>query len=281
MCVCSTIASAPRSPRRPRSRQAGRRRGSRARASSPRLPERAQREVRDGDRRREPVVEAARQAEARVQRVPAERAARARARAACARGTARTCARSRKCARHSRSNSARRYSCTCHGLPERAAPARRERQHVRRRDVDDSVLLGDERARSGRAPRPGPVRCSIVCRNTTASAGSEKVSISSRAKRRFARAVAQARVLVRLGVRVDADDARRRAREHVRAVALAAGHVDHAQAGELRRDPLVDDEVAAKPVVLLGHVRQRALAGQRQRRHAVGLVALLEARLRG
>ena len=33
--------------------------------------------------------------------------------------------------------------------------------------------------------------------------------------------------------------------------------------------------MAAKPVVLLRHVRQRALPGQRQRRHAVGLVALL------
>ncbi len=94
-------------------------------------------------------------------------------------------------------------------------------------------------------------------------------------------AVAEPRVLVRLGVRVDADDARRHAREHVRAVALAAGHVDHALAGELRRDPFVDDEVAAKPVVLLGHVRQRALAGQRERRDAVRLVALLERRLRG
>ncbi len=33
-------------------------------------------------------------------------------------------------------------------------------------------------------------------------------------------------------------------------------------------DPLVDDQVAPVPVVLLGHVGQRALAGQRQRRHA-------------
>ncbi len=39
-------------------------------------------------------------------------------------------------------------------------------------------------------------------------------------------------------------------------------------------DPLVDRQVAPEPVVLLGHVGQRALAGQRQRGHAVGLVAL-------
>ena len=41
-----------------------------------------------------------------------------------------------------------------------------------------------------------------------------------------------------------------------------------------RRDPLVDDQVAPEPVVLLRHVGQRALAGERERRHAVRLVAL-------
>ena len=81
-------------------------------------------------------------------------------------------------------------------------------------------------------------------------------------------AVAQARVLVRLGVRIDADDARGAAREHVRSVALAAGHVDRRATVQLRGDPFVDDEVATKPVVLLGHVRERALAGQRERRNA-------------
>ena len=40
------------------------------------------------------------------------------------------------------------------------------------------------------------------------------------------------------------------------------------------RDPLVDDEVALVPVVLLRHVGQRALAGERQRRDARRLVAL-------
>ncbi len=89
-------------------------------------------------------------------------------------------------------------------------------------------------------------------------------------------AVAQARVLVGLGVGVDADHGCGRAGEHVRAVALAAGHVDHAQAAHTRGDPLVDGEMAAEPVVLLGNVGQRALARERERRHALGLVALLE-----
>ena len=42
-------------------------------------------------------------------------------------------------------------------------------------------------------------------------------------------AVAQTRVLVRLGVGVDTDDIGGDTREHVRAITLAAGHVDHAQ----------------------------------------------------
>ena len=39
-------------------------------------------------------------------------------------------------------------------------------------------------------------------------------------------------------------------------------------------DPAIDDEMALKPVVLLGHVGERALARQRQRRNARGLVLL-------
>ncbi len=88
--------------------------------------------------------------------------------------------------------------------------------------------------------------------------------------------VAQARVLVRLGVGVHAHDRRGATGEHIRAVALAAGHVDRAQPGHSRGDPLVHGQVAAEPVVLLGHVRQRALASERERRHALGLVALQE-----
>ena len=49
---------------------------------------------------------------------------------------------------------------------------------------------------------------------------------------------------------------------------------------DARGDPLVDDEVAAEPVVLLRHVGQRALAGQLERRHARGLVALETERAR-
>ncbi len=41
-----------------------------------------------------------------------------------------------------------------------------------------------------------------------------------------------------------------------------------------RRDPLVDDEMAAVPVVLLGDVGEGPLAGQLQRRHALGLFLL-------
>ena len=41
-------------------------------------------------------------------------------------------------------------------------------------------------------------------------------------------------------------------------------------------DPLVDREVAAEPVVLGRDVRQRALAGELERRHALRL-ALLDA----
>ncbi len=87
--------------------------------------------------------------------------------------------------------------------------------------------------------------------------------------------VAQPGVLVGLGVGVDADHSRRSALRHqVRPVPLAAGHVDDPPAGHLPGDPLVDDQMAPVPVVLLRHVGQRPLAGQRQRRHAIGLVFL-------
>ena len=79
-------------------------------------------------------------------------------------------------------------------------------------------------------------------------------------------------MLVRLRVRVDADDVVGGPGEHRRAVALAAREVDDALAGDPLGDPLVDDEVAAIPVVLLGDVGKRPLAGQLQRRDAVGLV---------
>jgi len=66
------------------------------------------------------------------------------------------------------------------------------------------------------------------------------------------------------------------ARQHVGAVALAAGEVDDADAADAPRDPFVDDQVAAEPVVLLGDVGQRALAVERERGHSGRQVALQE-----
>src|SRR5207244_8090494 len=60
----------------------------------------------------------------------------------------------------------------------------------------------------------------------------------------------------------------------VGAVALTTGEVDDAQPRHAQGDPLVHRQVAAKPVVLLRHVGQRALPGELQWRDAVGLVAL-------
>ncbi len=77
-----------------------------------------------------------------------------------------------------------------------------------------------------------------------------------------------------VGVGIDADHLRGAAGEHVGAVALAAGEIGDRRAADPLRDPLVDGEVAAKPVVLLRHIGQRALTGERQRRHAVGLILL-------
>ncbi len=87
--------------------------------------------------------------------------------------------------------------------------------------------------------------------------------------------IAQPRVLVRLGIGVDADHARGARGEHVRAVALAAGHVDHALPGDARGDPFIDRLMAAEPVVLLRHVGQRALPRQRQWGNALRLIELL------
>src|SRR5262249_23835294 len=86
--------------------------------------------------------------------------------------------------------------------------------------------------------------------------------------------VAKPRVLVRLGVGVDADDARRRPGQDLRAVALAAGHVDYASADDARADPLISGKMASKPVILGRHVRKSALPCQLQRGHAGGLVPL-------
>ena len=81
-------------------------------------------------------------------------------------------------------------------------------------------------------------------------------------------------MLVGLGVGVDADDRGGRPRQHLRPVALAAGHVDHAQSRHPRADPLVHRQVALEPVVLDRDVRERALPGELERRHARRLVLL-------
>ena len=114
----------------------------------------------------------------------------------------------------------------------------------------------------------------MVCRKTTASQGSANMLDHVACEAQVRRAVAQARVLVGVGVGVNADDALGRAREHVRPVALAAGQVDDVQAADARGDPLVDDQMAAEPVVLGRDVGQRALAVERERRHARRLVPL-------
>ena len=81
-------------------------------------------------------------------------------------------------------------------------------------------------------------------------------------------------VLERLGVGVDPHDAARGPGEDLGAVALAASQVDDVEPPAALGDPLVDDEVAPEPIVLLGHVGQGALPGQRQRRDTGRLVAL-------
>jgi hypothetical protein len=81
-------------------------------------------------------------------------------------------------------------------------------------------------------------------------------------------------VLVCLGVCVYADHVRRSRRKRRRAVALAAGEIRNAEATRTLGDPLVHGQVAPVPIVLLGDVREGALAGERKWRHAFGLVFL-------
>ena len=81
-------------------------------------------------------------------------------------------------------------------------------------------------------------------------------------------------MLVGLGIGVDAHHAAGAPGQRVGAVALPAGHVHHVEPRHPRGDPLVDDQVPLEPVVLLGDVGQRALAGERERRHPLRLVAL-------
>ena len=213
----------------------------------------AQGEVPRGDRRREPVVEGLGQVQARMHASPSRAAAPTRAPAACGRGTGHSMLDLAKCALAQLLELLARYSCTCHGLSERAAPFGAS--------VSTLAWTGTRpppgRPRSERkcsSALPGSARCSIVCRNTTASAGSREGVHQVALEAQVRRPVAQACMLVGLGVGVDADDAGGSAGKHVRAITLPAGHVDHSQTRYLRGDPFVDDEMAAKPVVLGGHV---------------------------
>ena len=86
--------------------------------------------------------------------------------------------------------------------------------------------------------------------------------------------VAGASVLERLGVGVDTDHLGGALGQQVRPVSLTAGEVRDAQPGAARGDPLVHGDVTPVPIVLLGNVRERALAGELERRYAVGLVHL-------
>jgi hypothetical protein len=147
-----------------------------------------------------------------------------------------------------------------------------EREHVGRRHERDTA--GPEDALEVREDRAGVVdvldRLQEDDRVDRLGPGLHQVAREPQAGPR----VLRAGVLVRLGVRVDARDARGALREHRRAVALAAGHVDDVEALHALGDPLVDRQMAAVPVVLLGHVRKGPLPGQAERGDAVRLIAL-------
>ena len=119
----------------------------------PRLADRPDREVRDGDGRREPAVEAARQPERAGAACPSPGAARARARAACARGTARTCA-PRGSARGTADRTPRRGTrARATGCPSAARPsARASARWAWRRRRCRARRAGSDAARP--APRP-------------------------------------------------------------------------------------------------------------------------------
>jgi hypothetical protein len=146
---------------------------------------------------------------------------------------------------------------------------RREREHVRRRDVGD---VADSLEVLEQLARFLHVLDRLQEHDCVAGLGERLDHVAREAQSRPR--VARLRVLVRLGVGVDADDRRCAVGQQVRAIALATGHVDDAQAAHLAADPLVHDEVPLEPVVLLGNVGQRALAGELQRRHAGRLIAL-------
>ncbi len=184
---------------------------------------------RHGDRGREPVVERPGEPQRRVHAGPS----RARSASSCSaqlarveepvhldagevrRGTA-------------RSNSSGRYSCTCHGLSERAAPLGAS---VSTLGVETNTVPAAPHERAEVLERRAGVlqvldRLQEHDRVGGLGEGLDEVALEAQVRP----GVAQPGVLVGLGVGVDADHLRGRAGEHVRAVALAAGHVDHARA---------------------------------------------------
>ncbi|SHW34897.1 Uncharacterised protein [Mycobacteroides abscessus subsp. abscessus] len=64
---------------------------------------------------------------------------------------------------------------------------------------------------------------------------------------------------------VQSDDVLGHLRQHVGAVALTAARLQHATSRAQAAEPLVDDLMAAEPVVLLGDAGHGPLSGQRQR----------------
>ncbi len=179
--------------------------------------------------------------------------------------------------RHSCSNSSARYSCTCQGLSERGAPAGASVRTLGVETNTAALAPGAGAAISERkcsSTATGSCRCSIVCRNTTASAGSRRSRPDRARSGGWGGGSAAARARAPRGWRPRRRPRAAALREHVRAVALATGHVDDAQPRHAGGDPLIHGQVTAKPIVLGGHVRERALARQLQRGDAVGLVAL-------
>ena len=232
---------------------------------------RAQAEVRGGDRGREPVIEATCQAEPSVEAIP-PRAQRELVYAQLVRVKEPVQLDGLEVRTTELLELLAAVLVYVPGVVRAGRAAWCERQHVRRRH-EHRPLLADERTEMvEHRTRVLQVLDRLQEHDRVGRLGEPVDEIARVAEVRAG--VAQAGMLVCLGISVDADDVRCGASEHVRAIALAAGHVDHALAPYLLRDPLVHDEVAAVPVVLLGNVRERALTRQRQRWDAVGLVAL-------
>ena len=158
------------------------------------------------------------------------------------------------------------------GVSRALRAGRRERQDVRRRDVDRAALAYQPAHVLEHAVGVLEMLDRLQEHDGVGRLGEAVDEVPLEAK--VCGAVAQSRVLVGIGVGVDADHRRRAACEHRGAVALAARHVDDTQPLDALGDPLVHDQVAAVPVVLGGHVGERPLSSQRKRGHSVGLVSL-------